>query len=79
MNIEVYKRNRAKDFSEKIKSKMEDIYFSILLRLPEKWIPMEKVERYLNKREAELKHQDIKLKWRNSDLETAVKEIRKRG
>lgn len=78
-NIEVWERSKAKEFTNKIKSKAEDILFNIIEILPDKLIPeflMNWMERYLEKRLAELKHEQVKGAWRQVELEQVVKEIR---
>lgn len=65
IDIEIKKRNRLKEVFHKIHSKSEDILFSIIQKLPEKFIPaflMVQMEHYTNKRISELKHlQKIKI------------------
>ena len=57
---------------------MEDVMFFIISKLPEKLIPnflMKWLDRYTNKRIAELKHQIIKDNWRTVALERIVDDI----
>lgn len=78
IDIEIRDRNRIKDFSHKIHSQLEDISFSIIQKLPEKFIPhwlMNLLEKNLDKRISELKQQSIKMTWRNMYLQSATNEI----
>lgn len=80
MDIEIKDRNRIKEFSHKLHSKLEDIAFSIIQRIPDKYIPhwlMNRLEKYFDKRISELKQQSIKMTWRNMYLQKAVDDIRK--
>jgi len=81
INIEIKRPNRIKDFFHKILSKLEDLLFSIIIKLPEKLIPhffMEFLDRYTTKRINQLQHQQVKQNWRNMFLEDAVKDINNR-
>lgn len=80
INIELKDRNRLKEFFQNFHSKAEDITFSIIQKLPEKFIPqwlMNRLEKYLDKRISELKQQSIQMTWRNMHLQKAVDDIRK--
>lgn len=78
IDIEIKDRNRIKEFLHYIYSKLEDLMFSITLKIPEKYIPqflMEWLDRYTKKRLTELKQQTIHQTWRNLYLEKAVDDI----
>lgn len=80
IDIEIKDRNRLKEFFHKLHSRLENITFSIIQRIPEKFIPqwfMNWLEKYLDKRISELKHQSIKMTWRNMYMQNAVNDIRK--
>lgn len=80
IDIELKDRNRLKEFFHKLHSRLEDIAFSIIQKLPEKFIPhwlMNRLEKYLDKRISELKKQSIQMTWRNMYLQNAVNDIRK--
>lgn len=80
IDIELKDRNPIKEFFHKLHSKLEDITFSVIQRIPEKFIPhwlMNWLSRYLDKRISELKQQSIKMTWRNMYLQKAVDDIRK--
>lgn len=80
IDIELKDRNPIKEFFHKLHSRLEDIAFSIILKLPEKFIPqwiMNRLEKYLDKRISELKQQSIQMTWRNMYLQKAVDDIRK--
>lgn len=78
IDIEIKDRNRLKELLHYICSKLEDLIFSITLKIPEKYIPqflMEWLDRYTTKRLNELKQQTIHQTWRNLYLEKAVDDI----
>ncbi len=80
IDIEIKDRNHIQDFFHKLHSRLEDIAFSIIQRIPEKYIPhwiMNRLEKYLDKRISELKQESIKMTWRNMYLQKAVDDIRK--
>lgn len=80
IDIELKDRNKLKEFFHKLHSRLENITFSIIQKLPEKFIPqwiMNRLEKYLDKRISELKQQSIQMTWRNMYLQKAVDDIRK--
>lgn len=80
IDIELKNRNQLKEFLHKLHSRLENIAFSIIQRIPEKFIPqwlMNRLEKYLDKRISELKQESIKMTWRNMYLQNAVNDIRK--
>jgi len=79
IDIELKDRSRTKEFFQKLYSRLEDILFSIIQRIPERFIPspiMNWLDRYLDKRIRELKQQTIKQAWQNMYLQSAVDDIR---
>lgn len=79
INIEIKKCKRLKEFRDIIKSKCEDILFSIVQKIPENFIPhflMAWLEHYINNRIRNLKQQNVKQAWRKLYLAKAVDEIR---
>lgn len=81
IHIEIRKRNRLKEFFHKLHSKIEDLCFNIIMKIPDRLIPsalMSWMNRYTDKRIQQLKQQNIKQTWNNLYLEKAVKEISKR-
>lgn len=81
MDIEIKKHSRIKDFFHKITDKLEDILFSIILSLPEKWIPhflMDYLNQYTTKRLNQLKQQTTRQEWEQIYLQKAVEDIRQR-
>ena len=81
INIELKDRNRIKEFFQNFHSRLEDILFSIIQKIPEKFIPgwlMEYLDRYLDRRINELKQQSIKMTWQNLYLQNALTEIHTR-
>lgn len=80
IDIELKDRNHIQDFFHKLHSRLEDIAFSIIQRIPEKYLPhwlMNWLGKYLDKRISELKQESIKMTWRNMYLQKAVDDIRK--
>ena len=78
IDIEIKDRSRIKEFFRNLYRKLEDIAFSIIQRIPEKFIPhwlMNRFEKYLDRRISELKHESIKMAWRNMYLQSAINEI----
>lgn len=72
IDIEMKDRNKIKEIVSKLHSKLEDLMFFIIQRLPKKAIPhflMEWLDRYLTKRLYELKQQTIKQTGRNIYLQ----------
>lgn len=81
IDIEIKDRNKTKEFFHKLHSKLENILFSIIQKLPDKYIPqwlMNFLSRYLDKRIRELKQQSIKMTWQNMYLQDAVNDIHKK-
>lgn len=81
IDIELKDRNRIKEFFHKLHSKLEDILFSIIQKIPEKLIPhslMNWLGKYLDKRINELKQQSIKMTWQNMYLQDATNNIHSR-
>ena len=77
--IEIKKQNRFKDMLHKIHSKLEDMLFSILQHTPDRFIPkslMRWLEKYTNKRLAQLKSDVIRKRWQTIELEKVVDNIR---
>ncbi len=80
IHIEIKKRNRLKEFFHKLHSKLEDLCFNIIMKIPERFIPsfiMEWLDKYTTKRINQLKQEHIKQTWHNLYLEKAVDEISK--
>ena len=78
IDIEIRKPNRIKEFLNKLYSKLEDILFSIIQKLPERFIPsilMDWMEQYLNNHINQLQQETIKQNWKNVYLQKAVTEI----
>ena len=81
IEFEIKKRNRIKEFIHKIYSQLEDLTFSIIMHLPERFIPhwlLNWIDRYTTKRISQLKQQNIKQTWRKLSLDKAVNEISNR-
>lgn len=81
IDIEIKDRNHFKDFFHKLHSRLEDIAFSIIQRIPDKFIPhwlMNWLNQYLDKRINKLKQESIKMTWQNMYLQDAVDNIHSR-
>ncbi|MCX4340824.1 MAG: hypothetical protein OSJ72_14420 [Lachnospiraceae bacterium] len=81
IDIEIKDHNRLKEFFQNFHGKAEDLFFTIISKLPEKLIPspiMNWLEKYLDKRISELKQESIKITWQNMYLQDAVDEIHTR-
>ena len=82
INIEIQKPNRFKDLLHKIFNRLEDLMFSILQHTPEKMIPhfiMDLLEKYTNKRLAQLKQDVIRKRWQTIELQKAIENIHKQN
>lgn len=78
MNIEIKPRNLIKEFFNNFHSKLEDILFSIVQKLPESLIPsflMTWLDRYTTKRTQQLQQEILRQQWQQIYLEKAVEEI----
>ena len=78
IDIEIKNPNIIKAFFQNFHSKLEDLLFSIIQKLPEKLIPssiMNWLSRYLDKRINALKQRSIKMNWQNMYLQEAVDDI----
>ena len=79
IDVEIKDRNKFKEFFQNLHSKLEDLLFSIIQKLPEKIIPsslMNWLDRYTTKRISQLQQEIIKQRWQQDTLEKAVSEIR---
>ncbi|MCI5901404.1 MAG: hypothetical protein SOY73_00025 [Blautia sp.] len=64
-----------------IKDKSEDLMFSIITKLPERFIPsslMQWITNYIDKRTQELQQEIIRQQWQKVYLEKVVSEIHDR-
>lgn len=81
IDIEIKKRSIVKEFFHKLHSTSEDLFFKLIMKLPEKFIPsfiVEWLNQYTTKRINELKQENIKNIWEKMYLEKAVDDISKR-
>ena len=79
-NIVLKERNKIKESCKRFKSKMEDVFFLVIERLPGWMIPsvfMKWAEKYIDRRIAELEREQVKVNWDKAYLEQAVKELQK--
>lgn len=78
-NIDLKPRNPLQELLDKFHSKAEDLLFSIIQHLPAvpsflaNWL-----EKYMDKRIAELQHETIKQQWDKISLEQVVDDIHDR-
>ena len=81
INIELNKPNRLKEFFHKLNSRLEDMMFSVIQKLPERLIPqfiINWLDRYITKRINHLKQEQIKNTWKDIYLQKAIDEINNR-
>lgn len=81
IDIEIKKRSIVKEFLQKLHSQLENLFFKIIMKLPDRFIPsalMNWLDRYTTKRINQLKQQNIKQTWRNLYLQSAVDDITNR-
>lgn len=78
IDIEIKKPNHIKEFFQKLFNKIEDTFFEIILKLPERFIPawlMNYLDRYTTKRINQLKQDNVKSTWKNMYLQSAIVKI----
>ena len=78
IDIEIKDRNNIKEFFHKLHNKSEDLLFSLIQKIPERFIPsllMSWLDRYTDRRINQLKQEQIKATWQKMYLEKAVKQI----
>jgi len=79
IDIELKDHNKIKEFFQKLHSRLEDMIFSIIQRIPERFIPspvMNWLDQYTTKRISQLQQQIIKQRWRQDALEKVISDIR---
>jgi len=79
IDIEIKDHNKIKEFFHRLHSRLEDIMFSIIQKLPERFIPhwlMNWLDRYTTKRISRLQQQIIKQRWQQDTLEKTISNIR---
>ena len=79
MNIELRNQNIFHRITKKLRDKSEDFLFALVQRLPERFIPaslLNWMEKYTDKRIAELQRELVKDNWTNVELQKAVEQIR---
>lgn len=63
---------------KKIGNKLENLFFDVIQRIPEKFIPqflMNRIKRYIDKRILETQQQIVKYKWEQAELEKTVQKL----
>lgn len=63
---------------KKIGNKLENLFFDVIQRIPERFIPqfiMNRIERYMDKRILEMQQQIIKYKWQEVELEKTIQKL----
>ncbi len=80
IDIEIKDRNKIKEFFHKLHNKFEDLLFSLIQKIPERFIPsllMCWLDRYTDRQINQLEQEQIKATWKKMYLEKAVKQIHK--
>ena len=80
IEIEIKKRSRIKEFFRKLNNRLEDLFFKLIMKLPDNIIPtvlMEWLDRYTTKRINQLKQESIKTTWKILYLEKTLDDISK--
>lgn len=78
IELKLKPQNIIQKFFHTIQSKLEDLLFSIIQKLPEPLIPsflMNWIESYINKRTNQLQQEIIRTQWQQVYLEKAVEEL----
>lgn len=75
-----FKKYFSKELNDikKICSKIENLFFDVIQRIPDRFIPqfvMNRIDQYLDKRLNEMQQQVIKYKWEQVELEKTVKNL----
>lgn len=81
INIEIHRPNRIRNTLHRLHSRLEDLMFSIIQKLPDQLLTdslMAWMDRYTTKRLNQLKHQSIKRTWDNMRLQSTVDELSNR-
>ena len=63
---------------KKIGNRLENLFFDVIQRIPERFIPqflMNRIERYMDKRILEMQQQIVKYKWQEVELEKTVQKL----
>ena len=77
IDIKIQQGSRLKKIFHKLCDTLEDFIFSIVEKLPERFIPpkmMDLLERYLNKRLQQLEQQNIENNWKIAYLDKVIDE-----
>ena len=80
-HITVEEPNKRAEFCKRIKSRTEDLLFSIIELLPERFIPgcaMKWLNSYLDKRMKQLMQEQIQANWNKVYIEKAVDELKRK-
>lgn len=77
-NIEITKQSRFKQFRKQLRQNIEDKFFNLLIKVPDKLLPaaaIKWISNYLYKRNQQLKVQATQLNFNNTYLLQAVNDI----
>lgn len=80
MDINIQKPNPLAGFFHKLYAQIEDVLFSIIQKLPERFISprvMAWMEQYTDKRITRLNQQLIRDRWQTTELQKAAHQIHK--
>jgi REP element-mobilizing transposase RayT len=78
MDIEIKPHSKIKDSLDRFHSRIEDLMYDMILKIPERFIPaslMNWLDTYTTKRINQLRQQTIKQTWHNMYLQKASQEI----
>ena len=78
IDIKIQKCSRIKTLLNKIYNRSEDLFFTLISKVPESRIPrsvMNWLEHYTNKRIAELQQQIVRDRWRSVELDDFLQQI----
>lgn len=79
MRIEIEQPSKLKETARKIKSKSEDILFTIVEKIPDGFIPpfiMSWLSRYLDNQISKLNQQVVQERWKTVELEQLYRDIK---
>lgn len=82
MNIELKQPSKIKTIISKCSSRLEDLLFSVLLKVPSKLLPSfvgPQIDRYIEKRIHQLQLETTKATWKSVQLESALQEIKEKA
>lgn len=82
MNIKLQQPNKIKALISKCGSSLEDLLFSVLLKVPSKLLPSfvgPHLDRYIENRIHQLQLETTKVTWKSVQLASALQEIKEKA